>query len=34
MSVWYRKVTSNLGEIVPAISHYEKQIDEARLSAV
>ena len=30
MSVWYRKVTANLGEIVPAISHYEKQIDEAR----
>ena len=30
MSVWYRKVTANLGEIVAAISHYEKQIDEAR----
>ena len=30
MSVWYRKVTANLGEIVPAIAHYEKQIDEAR----
>ena len=30
MSVWYRKVTANLGEIVNAISHFEKQIDEAR----
>jgi|TARA_B100001105_G_scaffold241056_1_gene220112 hypothetical protein len=30
MSTWYRKVTENLGEIVPAIAHYEKQIDEAR----
>jgi len=30
MSTWYRKVTANLGEIVPAIAHYEKQIDEAR----
>lgn len=30
MSVWYRKVTANLGEIVPAISHYEKEIEQAR----
>jgi len=30
MSAWYRKVTTNLGEIVHAISHFEKQIDEAR----
>ena len=30
MSAWYRKVTANLGEIVDAIAHYEKQIDEAR----
>jgi len=30
MSVWYRKVTANLGDIVDAIAHYEKQIDEAR----
>lgn len=30
MSTWYRKVTENLGDIVPAIAHYEKQIDEAR----
>ena len=30
MSLWYRKVTANLGEIVAAISYYEKQIDEAR----
>ena len=31
MSVWYRKVTGNLGEIVSAISHFEKEIDQARL---
>ena len=31
MSVWYRKVTGNLGEIVNAISHFEKEIDQARL---
>jgi hypothetical protein len=30
MSVWYRKVTTNMGEIVSAISHFEQQIDEAR----
>ncbi len=30
MSVWYRKVTANLGEIVSAISHFEKEIDNAR----
>ena len=30
MSLWYRKVTANLGEIVSAISHFEKEIDQAR----
>ena len=30
MSVWYRKVTSNMGEIVNAISHYETEIDQAK----
>ena len=30
MSIWYRKVTANLGEIVSAISHFEKEIDQAR----
>ena len=30
MSVWHRKVTANLGEIVTAISHFEKEIDQAR----
>jgi hypothetical protein len=30
MSIWYRKVTANLGEIVTAISHFEKEIDQAR----
>lgn len=30
MSVWYRKVTANLGDIVDAIQHFEKQIEEAR----
>ena len=30
MSKWYRKVTANLGEIVSAISHFEREIDEAR----
>ena len=30
MSVWYRKVTANLGEIVTASSHFEKEIDQAR----
>jgi hypothetical protein len=30
MSVWYRKVTANLGEIVETISHFEKEIDQAR----
>ena len=30
MSLWYRKVTANLGEIVSAISHFEREIDEAR----
>jgi hypothetical protein len=30
MSLWYRKVTANMGEIVNAISYFEQQIDEAR----
>lgn len=30
MSLWYRKVTSNMGEIVNAISHFEQQIAEAK----
>jgi len=30
MSAWYRRVTANLGDIVDAIVHYEKQIDAAR----
>ena len=30
MSVWYRKVTANLSEIVDTISHFEKEIDQAR----
>tara|TARA_B100000900_G_scaffold243601_1_gene207116 strand:- start:453 stop:911 length:459 start_codon:yes stop_codon:yes gene_type:complete len=30
MSVWYSKVTANMGEIVNAISHYEKEIDQAK----
>ena len=30
MSVWYRKVSTNMGEIVSAIPHFEQQIDEAR----
>jgi hypothetical protein len=30
MSVWYRKVTANLSEIVETISHFEKEIDQAR----
>jgi len=30
MSVWYRKVSSNLGEIVNAVSHFEREIDSAR----
>jgi hypothetical protein len=31
MSQWYRKVTSDMSEIVGAISHFEQQLDEARL---
>ena len=31
MSAWYRKVTANMGEIVNAISHFEQEIDQARL---
>lgn len=30
MSVWYRKVTANLSEIVETISHFEKEIEQAR----
>lgn len=30
MSLWYRKITSNMAEIVGAIEYFEKQIDEAR----
>ena len=30
MSQWYSKVTQNMGEIVNAISHFEKQLEEAR----
>ena len=30
MSLWYRKITSDMGEIVSAISHFEQQIAEAK----
>ena len=30
MSIWYSKVTKSLGEIVSDISHFEREIDEAR----
>jgi hypothetical protein len=30
MSIWYRKVTTNMAEIVSAISHFEREIDSAR----
>ncbi len=30
MAGWYNKVKDNLGDIVPAISYFEKQLDEAR----
>ena len=30
MSVWYSKVTANMGEIVNAISHFETEIDQAK----
>lgn len=30
MSDWYRKVTSNMGEIVNAVSHFEVQIEQAK----
>lgn len=30
MSVWYSKVTANMGEIVNAISHFEQEIDQAK----
>jgi len=31
MSIWYNKVSRNLGEIVSAISHFERELDQARL---
>ena len=30
MSKWYRRVTTNMSDIVEAISHFEKEIEEAR----
>lgn len=30
MSQWYSKVTSNMGEIVNAVSHFEQQIEQAK----
>ena len=30
MAGWYNKVKDNLGDIVPAVSYFEKQLDEAR----
>jgi hypothetical protein len=32
MSIWFRKVVNNLGNIIDAVTHFEKEIDEARLS--
>ena len=31
MSIWYNKVASNMGEIVNAVSHFERELDQARL---
>lgn len=31
MSTWYKRVTANMGEIVSAISHFEREIDQAKL---
>lgn len=31
MSTWYRKVTSDMSDIVGAISHFEVELDQARL---
>ena len=31
MSIWYNKVAHNLGEIVSAVSHFERELDQARL---
>ena len=31
MSIWYNKVAANLGEIVNAVSHFERELDQARL---
>jgi len=31
MSIWYNKVARNLGEIVSAVSHFERELDQARL---
>ncbi len=30
MSTWYRKVTADMADIVPAITYFEVQIDEAK----
>lgn len=30
MSLWYRKITADMSEIVNAISYFEQQIEEAR----
>lgn len=32
MSIWYRKVVSNLSNVVQAVTYFEKEIDEARFS--
>lgn len=31
MSVWYRKVTGDMAEIVQAISHFERELEQAKL---
>ena len=31
MSIWYNKVAANLGEIVNAVSNFERELDQARL---
>ena len=30
MSTWYNKVVGDLGDIIPAIEYYEKQLEDAR----
>jgi hypothetical protein len=32
MSIWFRKVVNNLGNIIDAVTHFEKEIAEARFS--